>query len=100
MKKKVVYTTSDGREFEDKVEAAQYEAGLGVRQFLNAALWLTGRMPENEEAADMVIAAILADPSGFNQALEPLLRKPRKKRADAGVPRGKRKKAEPEAQAA
>ena len=74
-----LYTTADGREFQDKNEALAHQAVANVIAFFQGVL--------DEAGAQGVLMAIKEDPDGFREVVGPLLRRPRGKRADAGVPR-------------
>lgn len=92
---KAVYITTDGKQFENKVEAKKHEAALKNANANQATIqglvdFLTDALSDEPEAVEHVIAAVQADPYGFRKAVEPLLRK-RRKRSDAGVPRGPRR---------
>lgn len=70
-KKVAVYTTSDGKAFDNKDKAMKHQAEINLRGFFLSSV------DGNEATAALVAQSILDDLDGFREVLGPLVRKPR-----------------------
>ena len=72
---KHVFETSDGKAFDVKADAEKHEAGLGLEQFFGDVC------PTLESY--LIAEGILDNLDAFAEIIRPLIRKPRKAKAEA-----------------
>jgi len=75
-----VWTTSDGRTFDNQALAALHQSVLNLRAWFLATV--------DEATTVQLVDAIIADVDGFREIVHPILLKPR-------APRGSKKASEP-----